>query len=93
MINIITVNELFVTILHVCLAYGQIFVICMSGQHQTDHFERLNESIFMSEWYQFPVKSQQLLHAMLVAAQRPVYIRGFGSGACTRESFKEVHME
>lgn len=90
MINIITFNEVVILIWHVLLVYGQILVICIFGQYQLDCFEGLNESIFMSEWYRFPVKSRRLLNAMLVAAQQPVYIRGFGSGACTRESFKEV---
>lgn len=77
--------------MHVCLAYGQILVICIFGQYQLDHFEGLTESFFMNEWYRFPVKSRKLLNVMLLAAHRPVYIRGFGSGACTHESFKEVY--
>lgn len=77
-------------VLHVSLAYGQIFLICFFGQYQLDNFERLNDSICMCEWYRFPIGTQRILDAMLVAAQRPVYIRGFGSSACMRESFKEV---
>lgn len=90
MINIITINELFDIVLHVSLAYGQIFLLCTFGQTLLDHFEKMSVSIFACEWYRFPVDAQKLLNAMAVAAQRPVYIRGFGSSACTHESLKEV---
>lgn len=85
-----TANGVPLVLLHVLMAYGQIFLFCFYGEHLLNTFERLNESIFECDWYRFPLESQKLLNAMLVAAQRPVYIRGFGSSACTHESFKEV---
>lgn len=85
-----TSNGVPLTVLHMFLAYVQIFLFCFFGEHLLNTFENLNESIFTVEWYRFPMESQKLLITMLVVAQRPISIRGFGSQACTHESFKEV---
>lgn len=88
--NTHSTDGVFLILLHVLIAYGQILLICFYGEHLLNTFEELHESVFACDWYRFPLESQKLLNTMLVAAQRPVYIRGFGSSGCTRESFKEV---
>lgn len=91
MLNIINIFDYIVVIAHLLMAYGQIGLICFYGQYLMDSYARLNDSIFSSDWYKFPVSMQKTLGMIIAAAQYPVEIRGFGSSSCTRETLKEVN--
>lgn len=92
MMKTLNFNGVIFIVLHPILSYAHIYFFCIFGQRLSNNFENLNESVFMCEWYRFPVKSRKLINAMLLAAQYPVYIRGFGSSSCTLETFKEVRI-
>lgn len=90
MINTLTGDELQKICVHIVWAYGQIFLLGFFGEYMSNSFEELSTDIFHCEWYEFPLKSQRLVHTMLSGSQPEVSIRGFGSTICSRESFKMV---
>lgn len=79
-------------ILHVLMAYLQVFLFCFFGQRLSSNFDDLNDSFYDCEWYRFAVKSRKFLHAILLATQYPVRIRGFGRYSCTHDTYKRVHV-
>lgn len=63
---------------------------CEFGQRVTNEFEKLNDMIDELDWYTFPIEIQRMLPIIMIAAQEPVVIRGYGNIACVREVFGQV---
>lgn len=66
------------------------YFICFFGDEVTTHFAYVNESIYLCDWYLFPLKMQKSLPPMIILAQKPLYIGNFGPVHCTRDTFKKV---
>ena len=60
------------------------------GQNVSNQFNKLGDEIYKCDWYLFPHKLQRMLVIIMINAQEPVSIRGFGNVVCTRDSFKQV---
>lgn len=66
------------------------YLICFFGDEVTTHFEDVNESIYLCDWYLFPLIMQKSLPPMMILAQKSLYIGNFGPVHCTRDTFKNV---
>lgn len=71
-------------------SFGLIFFFCEFGSQISGQFEELADVIYQSAWYSYPVNVQRLLPTILVAAQDPFIVSGFGNVLCTREAFINV---
>lgn len=67
-----------------------LFFYCYSGDFVTTHFKSINDTMWRCEWYFYSKKIQRLLPFMIMMAQNPVYLRGFGNIRCTLETFKRA---
>lgn len=74
----------------VCWSFVPIFIICELGERLTDHFNEISIGIFQCDWYIFPIDVQKMFLIVLLNAQTPITIRGFGNLNCTRDKFKDV---
>lgn len=62
----------------------------MLGEIVTDQFDAFNVALCNSFWYLFPNELQRMLLIFMGIAQKPAYVRGYGSTVFTREAFKKV---
>lgn len=73
-------------------AFIFIGIFCEIGQQfVAEQFELFNDVLVQSNWYLFPIDVQQMVSVLMVNAQQPMYIRGFGNVICAREAFKSVN--
>ena len=77
--------------LSMCWSFVFIGIYCESGEFVTDQFERFNDVLGQSSWYQFPNEVQQMILILMTNSQQPTFIRGFGNIICAREAFKRVN--
>lgn len=70
-----------------------IFFVFNMGDTITRRFERVSNSVYSCRSVDFPPKSRKYVNTMLVVAQKPIYIQGFGNVRCTRETFKSVWLK
>lgn len=66
------------------------YCICYFGNEATIHYESINVSVYMCDWYLFPLKMQKCLPFMMIVAQKPIYIGSFGKTRCNRATFQRV---
>lgn len=66
------------------------YLLCNSGGKVTAAFVDLNESIYRMSWYLYPMECQTNVLVMVMMANKPVYLGGFSSLKCSRETFKQV---
>lgn len=71
-------------------SFVMIFWYCEYGERICSRFDEINDVIHQTDWYLLPVKMQKMIPTILIAAQRPVLLMGFGNVACTRENYKKV---
>lgn len=71
-------------------SFGGILICCEFGEMVTNRFKAISDIIYDSDWYSFPMGIQRVLPTIMVAAQRPVVLMGFGNVPLTRENFKKV---
>ena len=71
-------------------AFGVVFALCEVGQHQSDAFEKINDTIDAFDWHLFPREILRLLPIIMIIAQQPVELVCFGSITCCRYSFRKV---
>lgn len=71
-------------------SFGITLFFCEFGERVRNEFEGLNDMIDELDWYLFPMEIQRMLPIIMIAAQKPVVIRGFGNIACVREVFRKV---
>lgn len=72
-------------------SFGQIFLFCNFAENVTSQFAELNDTFYQCDWYVFSPKVQRMLPTIMINAQQPVIVRGFGNILCTREVFKNVN--
>lgn len=71
-------------------AFASMFMMCQVADNVTNRFDALNNAIWQTEWYCFPIDVQKIWPTIMMDIQEPVFIRGFGNVLCTRETFKKV---
>lgn len=60
------------------------------GQMVTSQFDAFDEELGQCNWDLFPMKLQRIHLVVMVNAQQPTTVNGFGNLICTRESMKRV---
>lgn len=73
-------------------SFGQIFLFCNLAENVTIQYEELEDTIYQCDWYLFSADVQKILPTIIMCAQDPVIIKGFGV-LCTREVFKKVNFQ
>lgn len=49
-----------------------------------------NETLYQSNFYEFPIEIRKMFVIVLMEAQKTVMIEGFAHTLCARKSFKKV---
>ncbi|XP_055306350.1 odorant receptor 94a-like [Sitodiplosis mosellana] len=80
------INPLFV----IFWSVAQIYLFCDFGDNVTEKFSDINDAIYECNWYSFPKEVQRIWPFVMVSAQQPLIIQGFGNIPCTRQAFKSV---
>ena len=73
-------------------AFVIIFLACECGQNVTMEFEMFNDALYQCKWYFLPIELQRMLVTVLVGAQHPTHMQGYGNIECTRDSFKDFEI-
>lgn len=71
-------------------SFTLIFMFCELGERLTAQFDEIDEEIFRSNWYAFPMDVQRMLPLIMDGTQEPIVLSGLGNILCTREAFKNV---
>lgn len=66
------------------------FIFCFYGEKLTTGYAKINESIYMMDWYLMPIEVQKKVPAIVTMAQRAIYLKGYAKFQCTFEFFKSV---
>lgn len=67
-----------------------IFIYCELGQRVSEAFDKPYDAICQFKLHLFPMDVQRMLPIIIVGAQQPIDLRGYGNISCTRDSFKRV---
>lgn len=67
-----------------------IFLLCNYGEQVTSEIEEIHDNLYDCDWYLFPIKEQRMMQLILVTAQQPINLQGFGNILLTRDTFKKV---
>lgn len=70
--------------------YVLIFIFCELGERVSTEYNRILDEIEQSNWYSLPMELQRMFPFVIIIAQEPTILHGFGNCLCTRESFKNV---
>ena len=60
------------------------------GEMVTNQFDEFEEELSQCNWYMFSMKLQRIYMIVLVNAEQPTTVHGFGNIVCARESMKKV---
>lgn len=71
-------------------SFAIMFFNCEIGQDVSNQFNKLSDDIWKCDWYLLSHQLQRMLIVIIINAQDPVFIRGFGNVECTRDSFKQA---
>lgn len=72
-------------------AFVMVYVYCTYGQIVTDQFGTFEAQLCQCKWYMWPNEVQQMFMIMMVNAQQPTFIYGYGNIECTRYTFQKVN--
>lgn len=67
-----------------------LFLFCHFGDEVTNRYIEVNDLIYKSAWYLYPIEIQKDLRFVMRLAQRPVFMQGFANIKCTRFIFQKV---
>lgn len=71
-------------------SFGYCAFFCEFGDMLIDQFESLDEKVYRSHWYAYPIEMQQMTLILMSSTQRLAPFRGYGNIICTRDTFKMV---
>lgn len=71
-------------------SFVAIFIVCELGERMSNMFKSFNETLYQSNWYEFPIEIRRMFALVLMDAQQTVMIEGFANTLCARKSFKKV---
>lgn len=71
-------------------SFGCYFLFCEYGEMVTNQFVKFNDALDQCSWYLFSIEMQHNFVVIVLNAQQPTTIRGYGNSLCARESFKMV---
>lgn len=84
------IMELIRSLMLLSSTYLWIFGFCYFGEQVTSAFNDLHKTVYLCDWYSFPLKIRKFIPTILLNAQQPVHMRGFASFNCTLQTFKTV---
>lgn len=82
--------EIMNLVLIMCLSFVIIYGVCEFGEKMTGAFEEINDAYDRFAWTVFPHDVQTLMPILIMAAQKPIELRVFGSISCGRITFRNV---
>lgn len=68
-----------------------LFLYCFFGNKLTDDLLSMNDLVYESEWYHYPVQTQRYLILIMARAQQPFYISAYNVMPCTLENYGKVN--
>lgn len=81
---------LLVTITEVFHAFFTVGLVCEMGERVCDMFSAIDETMDEIDWYLYPIDVQRMLPAIMIVAQKQIYVEFFGSITASRETFRQV---
>lgn len=84
------IAELIRSLMLLLSTYMWIFGFCYFGERVTSAFNDLHKTVYLCDWYSFPLKIRKYIPNILLSAQQPVHMHGFASLHCTLQTFKTV---
>lgn len=69
---------------------SNIFTLCFFGDSVTHKFDELNDCIYASLWYKYPLDVQKSMILVLARTQQPFFFAGYFISSCSLERFKDV---
>lgn len=72
---------------------ANLYCYCFAGATLTDNCAMLPNDLFYSNWFEMPNLFQKYYIIMIAAAQRPVYLEGYGLIRLSMESFGRVNLK
>lgn len=67
-----------------------LFIYCYFGDEVTSRFDGIETKLYLCNWYLLPLPLEKCIPMIINSTHKPIYLQGFGSTSCTRESFKKV---
>ncbi|XP_055309036.1 uncharacterized protein LOC129572943 [Sitodiplosis mosellana] len=67
-----------------------LFIYCYFGDEVTSRFNGIEMKNYLCNWYLLPLPLQKCLPIIILSTHKSIFLRGFGSTSCTRESFTKV---
>lgn len=67
-----------------------IFIYCELGQRVSEEFNGPYDAICQLRLHLFPIEIKRMLPIIILGAQQPIDLRGYGNFSCNRDSFKSV---
>lgn len=67
-----------------------LFSFCYLGSQLTSKAFEINDSIYGSDWYNYPSKIQMYTILIMKRSQKPFIMTGYALVTCSLEKFKDV---
>lgn len=67
-----------------------LYMVCSFGDRVTNRFVEINDLMYSSVWYLYPIKLRKYPYMVILIANKPVYLKAYPSFYCTLETFKKV---
>lgn len=81
---------LLVTITEVFHAFFTVGLACEMGERVCGMFGSIEETMDEIDWYLYPIEVQRMLPAIMMVAQKSIYVEFFASATASRETFSKV---
>lgn len=81
-----------VVCLRLLYAFGVLFIFCEMGEQISSTFGEVEDEMYRMDWHLFPIKTQKMMLIVVVNAQQPVKIMGFGNIPAIRPTMKTVKL-
>lgn len=66
------------------------FLFCHFGGNITQQFEEIGDAAYQLEWYRLPLDMQKDIRIVIAAAQKSIYMRGYGDTRSTYSVLTKV---
>lgn len=67
-----------------------LYLFCHFGDEVTNRYIYVNDLVYKSAWYLYPIEIRKDIRFAMRVAQRPVFMKGFANIQCTRFIFQKV---
>lgn len=71
-------------------SFAPVFMFCEVGEQLNIRSMQINDAICELDWDTFPHQVQRMMPIILLTAQNPVKLEGYGGIICCRGTFKKV---